>query len=204
MAFSGAVLGGFIVAHLLGNLQIFLGSDVFNSYAASLRDMPGLTWSVRIVLILAFALHVWSTIQLVRIKRNARPEGYARISHSVSSYASRTMYVSGPLLAAFVIYHLMQFTWGIGGTRYNPFDVYGNVIRGFRVPAISVFYILSMGLLCLHLRHGLWSIFQTLGLHHPRYTPRLKTLAALLALLVFFGFASIPVAVMARVIPQLL
>ena len=96
------------------------------------------------------------------------------------------MYWSGPILAAFIVYHLMQFTFGAGGTPYTAFDAYGNVIAGFRVPAVSVFYILAMGLLCLH---------------HP---PRFRTAATLLAVLVFLGFASIPVAVWARFIPRYL
>jgi succinate dehydrogenase / fumarate reductase cytochrome b subunit len=83
-------------------------------------------------------------------------------------------------------------------------DPYGNVINGFRVPAVSVFYIIAIGLLCLHLRHGLSSMVLSLGFHHPRYTPRLKAAAAIIALLIFFGFISMPVAVMAGVIPNIL
>jgi succinate dehydrogenase / fumarate reductase cytochrome b subunit len=113
------------------------------------------------------------------------------------------MYMSGPIIGAFVIYHLMQFTFGVGGTPYDELDAYGNVIAGFRVPAVSAFYILAMLLLCMHLRHGLWSIFQTLGVNHPRYTPRLKRLATIAALFIFFGFISIPIAVLTRLIPQL-
>src|SRR6185437_3917571 len=98
----------------------------------------------------------------------------------------------------------MQFTFGVGGTAYNQFDTYGNVINGFRVPAVSIFYIIAMALLCLHLRHGLWSMFQSVGLSHPRYTPRLRRLASAAALLVFLGFVSIPVAVALSVIPRII
>src|SRR5262249_36861506 len=157
---------------LLGNLQVFLGPDRFNDYALALRRMPALVWTVRITLLIAITLHVWSSIQLTVIKRFARPRGYARISHSVSSYASRTIYWRGPTLAVFIIYPLLQFTFGRGCTPYGPLDAYGNVMLGFRVPAISVFYILSMALLSIHLRHGLWSMFQTLGVNHPRCTSR--------------------------------
>jgi succinate dehydrogenase / fumarate reductase cytochrome b subunit len=114
------------------------------------------------------------------------------------------MYMSGPIVAAFIVYHLMQFTFGVGGTPYMESDPYGNVINGFRVPAVSLFYIIAMGLLCLHLRHGLASIAQTLGLDHPRYTPRLKAWSVMVATLIFFGFVSIPVAVMTGVIPTIL
>ena len=201
MAVSGLVLAAFVAGHLLGNLQIFLGAARFNGYARSLEELPLLVWGVRMVLLVMVTLHIWSSIQLALIKREARPIGYRKEAHTGSTYASRTMYMSGPILAAFVVYHLMQFTFGAGGTAYHRGDAYGNVIAGFRVPAVSIFYILSMGLLCLHLRHGLWSIFQTLGFHHERGTARLKAAALPAALLVFAGFCSIPVAVLARVIP---
>ncbi len=204
MAVSGVVLAGFVVAHLLGNLQIFLGPDRFNGYAHALKSLPELLWTVRITLLVMVTVHIWSSIQLAVVKSEARPVDYARRKAIASSYASRTMYWSGPIVAAFIIYHLMQFTFGMGGTPYMESDPYGNVINGFRVPAVSLFYIVAMGLLCLHLRHGLASMVQSLGLHHPRYTSRLKAVAAVVATLIFFGFVSIPVAVMSGVIPDIL
>jgi succinate dehydrogenase cytochrome b subunit len=202
MAVSGVVLGGFVAAHLLGNLQIFMGPDQFNSYARTLRHLPELVWPVRILLIVMVLLHIWSSIQLAVIKSEARPQGYVKNKSAGSSYASRTMYLSGPIIAAFVVYHLMQFTFGVGGTAYNPFDAYGNVIAGFRSIPVSIFYIFAMALLCLHLRHGLWSMFQTVGFNHPRHTPRIKAAAAVIAFLIFLGFISIPVAVLTRAIPR--
>ena len=204
MAVTGLILVLFVIGHLLGNLQIFLGPDQFNGYARTLRHLPELLWPVRIILLISVLLHIWSSIELAVTKSEARPVGYTRWKSSGSAYASRTMYWSGPIIAAFVIYHLMQFTFGVGGTAYNRFDAYGNVISGFRVPAISIFYIVAMALLCLHLRHGLWSLFQTLGFYHPRHTPRIHRLASLISLFIFFGFISIPIAVMFRVIPQIL
>ncbi len=204
MAVSGMILAGFVVGHLLGNLQIFLGPDAFNSYARSLRHLPELVWPVRVLLLISVIAHIWSSLQLAVIKSEARPVGYTKHRSAGSSYASRTMYWSGPIIAAFVIYHLMQFTFGIGGTPYHQFDAYGNVIEGFRVPIVSIFYIIAMALLCLHLRHGLWSMFQSLGYYHPRHTARIKRLASAVALFIFFGFISIPIAVMLRVIPQVL
>jgi succinate dehydrogenase / fumarate reductase cytochrome b subunit len=200
MAVSGVVLAGFVAGHLLGNLQIFLGPDRFNSYARALKSLPELLWAVRITLLVSVALHIWSSVQLAVVKSEARPLGYVRTKSISSSYASRTMYMSGPILAAFIIYHLMQFTFGVGGTAFVESDPYGNVINGFRVPAVSLFYIVAMLLLCLHLRHGLWSIAQSLGFYHPR----LKVAAAIVATLIFFGFVSIPVAVMTGVIPTIL
>lgn len=202
MAVTGVILAGFIVGHLLGNLQVFLGPDVFNAYAEKLREIPALLWGVRLTLLISVTLHIWSTVQLALLKKSARPVGYAKLSPQASSYASRTMYWSGPIVAAFVLYHLMEFTWGVGGTRFIPGDAYGNLVAGFEVPGVAVFYIFSMGLLCLHLSHGLSSFLQSLGFHHPRYTPRVKKLAVAVAVLIFLGFSSIPVAVMAGVIPQ--
>jgi succinate dehydrogenase / fumarate reductase cytochrome b subunit len=204
MAVSGVVLAGFVAGHLLGNLQIFLGPDRFNGYARTLNSLPELLWAVRITLLAMVTLHIWSSIQLAVIKSEARPVDHVRRRPIASSYASRTMYWSGPIVAAFIIYHLMQFTFGVGGTPYMAGDPYGNVINGFRVPAVSIFYIIAIGLLCLHLRHGLSSMLLSLGFHHPRYTPRLKAAAAIIALLIFFGFISMPVAVMAGVIPNIL
>lgn len=204
MAATGVVLAGFVIGHLLGNLQIFLGPDRFNSYARLLKSLPELLWPVRITLLVSVILHIWSSVQLAVVKSEARPIGYVRVKSQVSTYASRTMYMSGPILAAFIVYHLMQFTFGVGGTPYMESDAYGNVINGFRVPAVSLFYIVAMGLLCLHLRHGLSSVVQSFGLTHPRYTPRLKSLAVLVATLIFLGFVSIPVAVLAGVIPSIL
>ena len=202
MAVSGVVLAGFVAAHLLGNLQIFLGPDKFNNYSRDLKQLPVLLWSVRSLLLVMASLHIWSSLQLAVVKSEARPQGYLKRKPVGSTYASRTMYISGPILAAFVVYHLMQFTFGVGGTAYFASDPYGNVMSGFRVPAVSIFYIAAMALLGLHLRHGLWSILQTLGLHHPRYSPRIRAAATVAAILVFLGFISIPIAVLAGAIPQ--
>jgi succinate dehydrogenase / fumarate reductase cytochrome b subunit len=202
MATSGAVLFGFIVTHLADNLQIYLGPERFNDFAHLLHSLEGPLWVVRSILILAVLAHIWSTIQLALVKSHARPMGYMRYQPSKSTYASRTMYMSGPIVAAFVVYHLLHLTFGMGGTAFDPSDPYGNVVAGFRVPAVSIAYIIAMALLCLHLRHGIWSAFQTLGFHHPNYTPRLRALATLIALIIFFGFISIPISVMAHVVPQ--
>ncbi|MGH9557724.1 MAG: succinate dehydrogenase cytochrome b subunit [Bryobacteraceae bacterium] len=204
MAVSGIVLAGFIAVHLLGNLQIFLGPEQFNGYSRTLHNLPELLWTARVVLIVMVVLHIWSSIQLAVLKSEARPRGYKKWQPAGSSYASRTMYWSGPIILAFVIYHLMQFTFGTGGTPYNEFDPYGNVIAGFRVPAVSIFYIVAMALLCLHLRHGLWSMLQSLGLVSQERAPKLKRWASIAALVVFLGFVAIPVSVALRVIPRVI
>ena len=204
MATTGVILAGFVIAHLLGNLQIFLGPEQFNGYARFLHSVPEFLWPARIVLLIAVILHIWSSLHLAVVKSEARPVGYVKTKREGSSYASRTMYWSGPIVAAFIVYHLLQFTFGMGGTPYQDLDAYGNVINGFRVPVVSIFYIIAMALLCLHLRHGLWSMFQSLGFAHPRHTPAIKHAASLVSLFIFFGFISIPIAVLTRLIPQVI
>lgn len=196
MAVSGLVLVLFIVGHMLGNLQVFEGPEQFNKYAVLLRTLPELLWAVRIVLLIMVVLHIVSTVQLALRKRQARPIGYAKRRNTVSSYASRTMYWSGPILLAFVIYHLLDFTWGTVNPDYVEGDVYHNVIASFSHPVISLWYIFSMLLLALHLRHGAWSMFQSLGVAHARHNDLLKKAAIAFAAIIFFGFISVPLGVM--------
>jgi succinate dehydrogenase / fumarate reductase cytochrome b subunit len=196
MAVTGVVLFGFIIGHLLGNLQFFEGPDQLNAYSRFLHSNLGLLWGARIALLAAVSLHIASAISLALRKREARPVGYVRKQAIASNYASRTMYWSGPIIAAFVIYHLLDFTFGVVNPGYQEGEVYTNVVRSFQNPAIGAFYILAMLLLCLHLQHGIWSMFQTLGLFHPRYTPLLKRASAVIAILIFLGFVSLPVAVL--------
>jgi succinate dehydrogenase / fumarate reductase cytochrome b subunit len=201
MAVSGAVLILFLVGHLLGNLQVFMGAERFNDYARFLRVEPALLWTIRIVLLIMVVLHIWASVSLAVLNKfEARPVGYVKKKNAGSTYASRTMYWSGPIILAFVIYHLMQFTWGVGGTPFEEGRVYQNLVAGFQVPVISLFYIIAMALLMLHLYHGAWSLFQTLGMNHPRYTPLLRRLAKVLSILLFLGFISIPISVMAGII----
>ncbi len=137
MAISGALLFLFVVAHLLGNLQVFLGAEHFNAYARFLRLEPALLWTARIGLLVMVLLHIWASVKLAMLnKMEARPVGYVKKKSISSSYASRTMYWSGPSSPLFVIYHLMQFTWGIGGTDFEEGKAYENLVRGFQNPAI--------------------------------------------------------------------
>jgi succinate dehydrogenase / fumarate reductase cytochrome b subunit len=197
MAVSGLALLGFVIAHMLGNLQVFMGPEHFNAYARILRLEPALLWTARLVLLLMVVLHIWAAVQLTVLNKfEARPVGYVKKKNIGSTYASRTMYWSGPIIFVFVVYHLMQFTWGVGGTPFEEGQAYENLVRGFQVPLIAIFYIFAMALLMIHLYHGVWSMFQTLGANHPRYTPMLRTLAKVVAILLFVGFSCIPVAVM--------
>jgi succinate dehydrogenase / fumarate reductase, cytochrome b subunit len=197
MAVSGCILFLFVVGHLIGNLQIYEGPDALNRYAVLLRTEPPLLWAVRIVLLAMVLLHIWSSVQLAARNISARPQGYIEKKTAGSSYASRTMYWSGPIILAFVIYHLLDFTFGKVNPHFEPGNVYGNVVASFQVIPVAAFYIIAMLLLCLHLYHGLWSMFQSLGIAHPRRTPVLRRSAAVVAILIAAGNISIPVAVLA-------
>jgi succinate dehydrogenase / fumarate reductase cytochrome b subunit len=204
MALTGVLLFGYVVAHLLGNLQIYSADpNQINRYAAFLHNPSNAAalWAARLVLLVAVILHIVASVQLWGLKREARPVAYVKKDDAATSYASRTMMWSGPIVAAFVIFHVLHLTVGavvpLQEVAVNEPDVRANVIAGFQNPAISGFYILAMILLCMHLYHGLWSMFQSLGFSHPRYTPKLKSGAALFAILIAVGNCSIPIAVMA-------
>jgi succinate dehydrogenase / fumarate reductase cytochrome b subunit len=196
MAVTGAMMFGFVILHMAGNLQIFEGPDQFNKYAQLLRTLPEALWAARLVLLAAVAAHTLAAVQLAMRNRRARPVSYSKKEAIASTYASRTMYWSGPIVLAFIIYHLLHFTFGITGVpEFIEGDVYHNVVNGFQNPIIAAWYVLAMLLLCLHLQHGISSMFQTLGISHPRYTPWLEKAAALLAVVIFVGFVSVPLSV---------
>ncbi|HUL34638.1 MAG TPA: succinate dehydrogenase cytochrome b subunit [Candidatus Eisenbacteria bacterium] len=199
MAVTGFILFGFVVGHLLGNLQIYLPPENINHYAQTLRDLGPLLWTARIVLLISVILHIWSSWQLWLLQRAARPVGYVKKVSVNSTYASRTMVWSGPIVLAFIIFHLLNLTFGTvhPGGPFVEHDVYNNVVTGFQFWPVSLFYIIAMVLLCYHLYHGLWSMFQTLGISHPVYTPILRALAKIVAILIAAGNISIPVAVLA-------
>ncbi len=199
MAVTGFILFGFIVGHLLGNLQIFLPPEKINNYAKMLRVIPELLWAARITLLISVLLHIWASIQLTLQQSAARPVKYVKKANVNSTYASRTMMWSGPIIAAFIIFHLLHFTFGTvhPGGPFDPHNVYNNVVTGFQVWPVSLFYIIAMLMLCYHLYHGLWSMFQSLGFSHPVYTSWLQYFAKLFAILIAVGNISIPVAVLA-------
>jgi succinate dehydrogenase / fumarate reductase cytochrome b subunit len=205
MAVTGVMLVGYVLAHLLGNLQIYSSNpQQINAYAAFLHNPSNAValWAARSVLLLAVILHITASVQLFFQNRAARPVAYFKKDDVPSSYAARTMVWSGPIVAAFVIFHVLHLTVGavlptrdIGGLAITP-DVRYNVISGFQNYWVSGFYIFAMILLCMHLYHGVWSMCQSLGISHPRYTRKLKQASAILAILVAIGNCSIPIAVM--------
>lgn len=200
VAVTGLAMFGFVAAHLLGNLQVFLGPERLNTYSAFLKSNMELLWGARIGLLVCLVAHIIATIQLWQIKNQARPVSYAKKNNSHSSLASRTMYYSGPVILAFVIFHLLHFTLGTVHPHFSEQDVYSNVVYGFLQWPVSLSYIIAVGLLCIHLSHGIWSMFQTLGFSHPRYTPIIKTAARAIAILFFLGFASIPLGVLTGIV----
>ncbi len=198
MAVTGIILFAFVIGHLLGNLQVFEGPAKLNAYGAFLHSIGEFLWPVRIILLIAVTLHIVATVQLALRKKRARPIEYSVKKAIASSYASRTMYWSGPIVLAFIIFHLLHLTAGYihPGAAYIEGDVYHNVVSGFQVWWVSLSYIVAISLLGLHLRHGLWSMFQTLGIHQPQYTVRFKKAAMVIALLITLGYISIPISVL--------
>lgn len=198
----------FVIGHLLGNLQIFLGPDWINSYAEHLRNLGPFLWIIRGFLLVVVLLHIYYTIQLAIENRRARPERYRRKDTVKATLASRSMAMSGLVLLAFIIYHLLQFTIRVTDPRFltlpkdpsGHHDVYSMMVLGFSSPLVSGFYILAMLLLALHLSHGSSSFFQSLGLNNHKLAPRLDFGGKIFAWLLFFGYTSIPTAVLLGVV----
>jgi succinate dehydrogenase / fumarate reductase, cytochrome b subunit len=171
MATTGVILFGFVVAHMAGNLQLYLGPSVMNEYAVFLREFlhgAGL-WIARGVLLAAVALHVWAAVSLTRTDLDARPVEYRELRPARSTYASRSMRWTGLFVAVFVVYHLLDLTFGTVNPGFVHGDVHGNVVRSFRVVPVGVFYLVAMVLVGLHLKHGTISMLRTLGVSHPRH-----------------------------------
>jgi succinate dehydrogenase / fumarate reductase cytochrome b subunit len=203
MAVSGIVLFGFVVTHMLGNLKLYQGPEKLNAYAEWLRTIgepalphEGMLWILRLGLIAAVVLHIWSAWQVTVLSRRARPEGYARKAWVQATYASRTMRWGGVIVLAFILYHLLHLTFGTVHGDFVHGDVYHNVVSGFQNPLISGFYIVANLCLGLHLFHGLWSMFQSLGWNHPSFKAVRRPFALTFALLITAGNVSFPLAVL--------
>jgi succinate dehydrogenase / fumarate reductase, cytochrome b subunit len=208
MAVTGAILLGFVVVHMIGNLKVFQGAAAFNEYAAGLRTFgaPFLgtgqaLWIARIVLLAAVLIHIGAAFQLVRQSRAARAHGYAKYDNSlVFSYASRTMVWGGLIVLAFIVYHLLHLTLGTAHPDFIPHNAYHNFVIGFQQWPVSLFYILAMIPLGLHIYHGLWSALQTLGANDPKYNRYRRPIALAVALLVVAGNILFPVAVLTGIV----
>lgn len=201
MAVTGIIGYGFVIAHLIGNLQAFSflgGREALNAYAEFLRSTHGLLWVARGVLMVALVMHIVAAYQLTRMSQTGRPVDYVKWNPAGGSdYASRTMRWSGPIVGLFIVYHLMHFTFGNAHPDFVTGDVYHNFVSGFKVWYVSLFYIIGMVALGFHLYHGAWSMFQSLGLNNPKYNSLIRRLAAVITFLIVAGNISMPVAVLA-------
>lgn len=223
MAITGFVLVGFVIGHLVGNLQIFSAPDKINGYAEFLHGLGPTLWVVRAFLLLCAAVHIWAAIVLTRENQRARGGSRYAVKHTIrATLASRTMRLTGFVVLAFIVYHLAHFT--IGGVDENfkgnlkPYvlehdyrmlgfsvvqagtstlDVHSMVVKGFQNPIVSALYVIAIGLLSFHLLHGVDSMFQTLGLRNSRWGAGLRKFALIFAIAYFLGNLAIPAAILA-------
>ncbi len=205
MAITGLMLFGFVIMHLLGNLQMFIGREAVNHYAATLQGLGGLLWVARFILLGTFAAHIITAVQLTRENRAARPVPYYKEDTIQASAASRTMMLSGLLILSYVIYHLLHFTLHVVHTTHHTdhhgaHDVYQMVVDGFSQPLITGVYVFAMIVLGAHLSHGATSVFQSLGLNTPKYQKYTRLVGPVLGFAIALGYCSIPVAVLAGLI----
>ena len=206
MAVTGFILFGYVLAHMLGNLQVFLppgpdGIPRLDHYAQQLRAVPALLWGARLVLLAAVILHIVAAAQLTWLNKfEARTSRYVKYTASASNYASRTMIWSGPIIFFYVIYHLLDLTFGTVNPHFEEGKVFHNVVASFQNPVVAAFYIVANILLAIHLYHGVWSMFQTMGVSHARYTSLLKKASVLFAILIGAGFCAVPLAVMTGIV----
>lgn len=227
MAVTGLILIGFVIGHLVGNLQIFAAPDHINGYAHFLQGLGPLLWAFRLGMIALVGIHVWAATTLTLENHAARDVGYT-VKHTIrATLASRTMRWTGYIVAAFLVYHIAHFTIGIGGdctqaqffkgnlpgvvlshdvrefgiplasAQTEVHDVYSMIFLGFANPIVSVFYIVAVGLLAFHLVHGADSMFQTFGLRSGRWSGALRKLCVLFGLVYFLGNLAIPGAILA-------
>ena len=203
MAGTGLLLVLFLLGHMAGNLQMHLGQDKMNTYAATLQGLGGMLWIIRGAMLLFIVLHVITSIRLKALNLSARPIAYAKKTTVRASLTSRTMMWTGAMIFFFVTYHLLHFTIKATNPMYGGLmdstgrhDVYTMVVLGYQNVLISGTYIIAMFLLGFHLFHAIASMFQTLGVNHPKYNPLINGFGAVLAIIIVGGFLSIPIGVL--------
>ncbi|MGD0039592.1 MAG: succinate dehydrogenase cytochrome b subunit [Isosphaeraceae bacterium] len=198
MALTGVILSGFVLVHMLGNLQVYQGAEALDAYGKLLRKEPALLWTFRLVLLSAVGLHIWAFVALTRKNLQARPQAYQARKYKESSLASRWMIITGPLILAFIIYHILHLTTGTVHPDFQEGAVYHNLVVGLwgLWGIVGVIYIVAMIMLAFHLWHGVWSMFQTLGAPEDRYRSLGRRFATIFTILVTLGFASVPLAVL--------
>ena len=202
MGITGLLLITFVVEHLLGNLLLFSNDpEPFNKYSHFLLSLGNLLIAVELAFLAFFLFHIYSGVTVFVGKIKARPERYRKTSNSGApskkSFSSVTMIYTGIVLLVFVVIHLKTFKYGeyysttVGGVEMR--DLYKLVYKTFEKPGYVIWYVLSMAVLGFHLRHGFWSAFQSLGIHHPRYTPIIFGFGIFLAVVLSAGFLILPV-----------
>ncbi len=198
MAVTGLVGILFVLGHMSGNLLMFKGAGAMHEYALLLRTSMPLLWAVRLALLAAVALHALAAYQLTMRARAARPTAYAKRAPQVTTLAARTIRVGGVLLLAFIVFHILHMTLGrVAAPGFVHLDPYNNVRQGLANPLVAGFYLVAMAALALHLYHGGWAVFRTLGLARPSATPLARRASLVLAVVVAGGFALIPLATLA-------
>jgi succinate dehydrogenase / fumarate reductase cytochrome b subunit len=201
MAVTGLIWVAYLITHVLANLLVFQGPSKINAYSAFLHGTGGALWAARLVLIAALVLHIVAAVQLAERSHAARPSEYvAGRRPQVSTLASRTIRWGGAVILLFLLYHILHFTIGTAHPNFVEGNPYHNVATGFRQPLVVLVYLLAMAAVGLHLYHGVWSSGRSLGTSPPSPRPLRRTIALVLALLIWLGFTIIPIAVYAGVV----
>lgn len=197
MGVTGLIMVGFVIVHMLGNLQAFESAEKLNAYGAMLHGpLREFTLGLRVILLVSVVLHIVAAYQLTVRSRAARPAGYAKAEPQMSTLASRTIRIGGVLLLLFIPYHLLHFTTGDVHPDFVPGDVYHNMVTGLARPGVAIFYLLAMVALGLHLYHGAWAGFRSLGIGPQDPHPRHRPLTTVVAIVVWLGFSIVPLAVL--------
>jgi succinate dehydrogenase / fumarate reductase cytochrome b subunit len=209
MAVSGIILLGYVLAHMVGNLKVFIGKSAINTYAEWLRNLgePALPrtvvlWSLRTVLIAAFFIHIIAAYQLTRMNHRARPVKYqSPRDYAAANFASRTMRWTGIIIGLFVIFHLLDLTWGPANPHFVRGDPYDNLLESFHRVPIAIVYILANIALGIHIFHGAWSMFQSLGWNNPRFNKWRRYFALGFAGVITAGNVTMPLLIVTKVYP---
>jgi len=209
MAITGIVLVLFVIGHMVGNLQVFLGPDQLNHYAHTLQSLGPILWIIRLVLLTTLVAHIWSAVVVVRMSVTARPVAYQKRKDLATGFAARTMLVSGIVVALFIVYHILHFTTGtidMAGSYGQQLangegaDVYKMVVEGFQHPLTTLVYCLATVVLCLHLSHGVSSLMQTLGFRNDSNASCIDKIGPVLAIIILIGNLSMPLAALTGLI----
>jgi succinate dehydrogenase / fumarate reductase cytochrome b subunit len=200
MAVTGIILFGYVVGHMLGNFQIYISEEQINAYAHLLHKSAAFLWTARLVLLFCVGVHIVAAVQLWLRNRASRPVKYRVFRPPAVDYAARTMVWSGPIIAIFIVYHILHFTTGQAHPDYVHLEPFHNVVTAFSDPLIALVYMVANVLLAVHLYHGVWSFFQTMGWDHPKWGPWRRRFAVLVACAIGAGNVSIPLAVLTGVV----